>query len=183
MPTSKPSAIDSVNGMRTVIVVPWPGCVAISTEPRRASISRLTTSIPTPRPETSVRVLAVDSRCEDKLKRFALAQFLRPVDDVLLPRGLDHPFDVDASAIVTHFNDDQPGLVVSGERDRAFRRFSLGLTLVRKFDPVVQRISDQVLQRPADLLCDLLVHFGFAADDGEANTLTDVVAIVANQAL
>ena len=52
-----------------------------------------------------------------------------------------------------------------------------------EFDPMVQRISDQVLEWSADLFCDLLVHFGFAADDGEANTLTDVVTIVADQAL
>ena len=50
----------SVSGSRTVMVVPLPGTESISTVPRRASMARLTTSMPTPRPETLVTVSEVE---------------------------------------------------------------------------------------------------------------------------
>ena len=47
--------------MRSENVVPRPGVLVIAIVPRSASIWRLTTSMPTPRPETLVTCLAVEN--------------------------------------------------------------------------------------------------------------------------
>ena len=43
-----------------VKVVPWPATVSMSTLPRSFSMLRRTTSMPTPRPETSLTTSAVE---------------------------------------------------------------------------------------------------------------------------
>ena len=50
----------SVSGSRTVTVVPSPGRLAMSTLPRSAVMLRLTTSMPTPRPDRLVTCSAVE---------------------------------------------------------------------------------------------------------------------------
>ena len=52
--TISPSMMASVSGSDRSMRVPWPGSLCTSIEPRSESTSRLTTSMPTPRPETSV---------------------------------------------------------------------------------------------------------------------------------
>ena len=49
-----------VSGRRSVTLVPSPGLLAISIVPRRALHARRTTSMPTPRPDTSVTCCAVE---------------------------------------------------------------------------------------------------------------------------
>src|SRR5258706_288913 len=53
--------IASVSGSRTVTVLPSPSMLARSTVPRRASMLWRTTSMPTPRPERSVTVSALEN--------------------------------------------------------------------------------------------------------------------------
>ena len=55
-----PSMIASVSGRRTLTLMPKPSDDSISTDPPSAVMLRLTTSIPTPRPETSVTTSAVE---------------------------------------------------------------------------------------------------------------------------
>ena len=50
----------SVSGRRTLTLMPWPSAESISTVPPSAVMFRLTTSMPTPRPETSVTTSAVE---------------------------------------------------------------------------------------------------------------------------
>ncbi len=50
----------SVSGRRTVIVLPTPSVLAMSMLPRSAAILRLTTSMPTPRPDRLVTCSAVE---------------------------------------------------------------------------------------------------------------------------
>jgi hypothetical protein len=50
-----------VSGRRKVTLVPCPGRLETSTAPRRLSTRCLTTSMPTPRPETSVTCVAVEN--------------------------------------------------------------------------------------------------------------------------
>ena len=50
----------SVNGSRTRTVMPWPSAESISTVPPSAVMFFFTTSMPTPRPETSVTCSAVE---------------------------------------------------------------------------------------------------------------------------
>ncbi len=57
---SNPSMIASVSGRRRATVVPPPGSVAMSIVPRRLSIVFLTTSMPTPRPDSAEIVAAVE---------------------------------------------------------------------------------------------------------------------------
>ena len=52
--------IASVSGMRKDIVDPSPSTEAMSIVPRKASIVRLTTSMPTPRPDRLVICAAVE---------------------------------------------------------------------------------------------------------------------------
>ena len=49
----------SVSGVRICMVVPLPACVVTWTVPFNLSMTERTTSIPTPRPETSVTAAAV----------------------------------------------------------------------------------------------------------------------------
>ncbi len=60
-PTWKPLMIASVSGSRTVTVVPRPGSLAMATLPRSAVMLRLTTSMPTPRPDRFVTCSAVEN--------------------------------------------------------------------------------------------------------------------------
>ena len=53
--------IARVSGIRTRTVVPVPGTLPISTAPPIASMFVRTTSMPTPRPDTSVTVAAVEN--------------------------------------------------------------------------------------------------------------------------
>ena len=52
--------IASVSGRRSVTVVPSPGRVERSIDPRMFSIVRFTTSMPTPRPDSAEMVCAVE---------------------------------------------------------------------------------------------------------------------------
>ena len=52
--------IASVSGNLIVKRVPWPGAVSTSKTPLRRVMLRLTTSMPTPRPETSETTSAVE---------------------------------------------------------------------------------------------------------------------------
>ena len=56
-----PSMMAKVNGSLSVKTVPLPSAVLMLTAPPSPSILRLTTSIPTPRPETSVTFSAVEN--------------------------------------------------------------------------------------------------------------------------
>jgi hypothetical protein len=58
--TTIPSMMARVSGRRMLNVVPLPSSDCISTCPYSASMLLFTTSMPTPRPDTSVTVLAVD---------------------------------------------------------------------------------------------------------------------------
>jgi len=55
-----PSMMAVVSGKTSVKREPWPGVDWMRTLPRNDSILRLTTSMPTPRPEISVTCLAVE---------------------------------------------------------------------------------------------------------------------------
>jgi len=59
-PTMKPSMMASVRGRRICVSVPWPGCEFSVMTPRSASMLRLTTSMPTPRPDRLVSCSAVE---------------------------------------------------------------------------------------------------------------------------
>ena len=56
-----PSMMASVSGRLILNTLPAPCSERISTAPRRRSMFFLTTSMPTPRPETSVTTLAVEN--------------------------------------------------------------------------------------------------------------------------
>ena len=53
--------IASVSGSRTFTLMPWPSALSISTVPPSAVMFFFTTSMPTPRPETSVTTSAVEN--------------------------------------------------------------------------------------------------------------------------
>ena len=59
--TIKAATIASVSGILMVKVVPWPCSEWMSTVPPISSILVLTTSMPTPRPDTAVTACAVEN--------------------------------------------------------------------------------------------------------------------------
>ena len=81
---------------------PAPGLLLISMDPRSASTLRRTTSMPTPRPETSVTSRAVEKpgariRREDlRLRRAASAPSIKP----LLDGAGAHRLHIQAAAVV-----------------------------------------------------------------------------------
>ena len=58
--TSMPSMMAMVRGMRMVVVMPFPSSLVMVTLPPSSSTLRLTTSMPTPRPENSVTSVLVE---------------------------------------------------------------------------------------------------------------------------
>ena len=58
--TDMPSTMAMVSGRRITTVVPCPARLRISTWPPRAAMFLRTTSMPTPRPDRSVNVSAVE---------------------------------------------------------------------------------------------------------------------------
>ena len=94
--------IASVSGRRSVTCVPWPGAVATSIAPRSPSMVCLTTSMPTPRPDSADdRRGGGETRVEDELMDLLVARAPRPgaIRPLLLGLGAD-ALGIEAAPIV-----------------------------------------------------------------------------------
>ena len=94
-------------------MLPLPAVEWICTWPPSSLMLRLTTSMPTPRPETSLTASAVEKpgakiEVEDAL----LGQLLVRADQAALARLGEDPVALEAAAVVADFDDDVAALVI-----------------------------------------------------------------------
>ena len=73
--TSMPSMMAMVRGIFSVVVIPLPGSLVMTTVPPTSSTFRLTTSMPTPRPEYSVTSVLVEKPGAIRKLRISLWEY------------------------------------------------------------------------------------------------------------
>jgi hypothetical protein len=180
--TSRAPMMASVSGSDSETRVPWPGVLVTSTQPPRCSMLLRTTSMPTPRPETSVTTLAVEkpgmkmtagSRRRSWLGLLAGHQAL--LDDGPAQRGGIH-----ALAVVLDGDQDAAVGVAGGQAHGRRERLAERAPLVGRLDAVVQGVADQVAQRVADLFEDGPVELGLLAFDDQLDFLVEAHGDVAH---
>ena len=124
---TRPGMMASVRGIFSLTVVPSPGRLKTSTTPPIFSIWDLTTSMPTPRPETLVTVWAVEN--PGWKIRFSASRSL----SFSACSGRRRPFstafcfdlrDVDPGAVIADFDVDLPAFVIGAKRQPSLRRFA-----------------------------------------------------------
>ena len=117
--------IASVSGSDRSIRVPRPGSLCTRMEPRSESTSRLTTSMPTPRPETSVTFVAVEKPGRKISSKISLLGELGiGGNQASFPGLAEDGGGVQAGAVVDDGNDDVGPLVGGRQRDGAHRRLA-----------------------------------------------------------
>ena len=117
----------SVSGIFSLTVEPSPGRLKISTTPPIFSMLDLTTSMPTPRPETLVTVLrGRKAGLEDQVQRLAVAQLLRLFgpQKTFLDGLLLYLNDVNPGPVIADFDVDLSAFVISAKRQSSLRRFA-----------------------------------------------------------
>ena len=144
-----------------------------------------TTSMPTPRPLTSVIFSAVEkpgwkiSRTVSRsLIRLACSAVMTPFSTAFWRslRGLD------AGAVVGDVDPHLAGLVIGPQRDGALGLLAGGRANVGPLDAVVDRVADQVRERIADRFENRLVDFDFLAVHHDVALLAELGAQVAGDA-
>ncbi len=144
---------------------------------------RRTTSMPTPRPEMSDTVPAVENPGR-KIR-------LQISSSVSIAFGSTRPFSlrllqdalaIDAAAVVADFDDDAAAALIGGHPDRALFMLALGHTIGRRLDAVIDRVPDDVGQRIAEPLDDGLVDLGGLTDHLDLNLLAGLGGQLAHQA-
>src|SRR5439155_22679819 len=90
--------------------------------------------------------------------------------------------DVDARAIVFHFDRDLSALVEGAERDAAFGRLAGDDAFCRPFETVVDAVADGVCQRILDRLDQRAIELGVLALHVETDALAALLRAVADEA-
>src|SRR5881628_2024684 len=122
--------IASVSGMQIFIVVPAPSFDSTSIVPPIRSTFVLTTSIPTPRPDTLVTCSAVEN-----------PGVKRPLPD---------PFHVQSAPIVRDREDHLPALMEGAHDELPLGGLAAGGALLRALDAVIDGVPDEVGERVPD---------------------------------
>ncbi len=146
-------------------------CSAMSTVPPIRSMLVLTTSMPTPRPETLVMVGGGrEAGEEDQLHaardRTCARRFRR--DQPALDRLAAHAFRIDAAAVVADLDVDLAAFVEGAQRHDALARLAARRRGLRRLDAVIDGVADDVRQRILDGLDDRLVELGLLAEHLDA---------------
>ena len=164
-------------------VVPRPRSEAMSTVPPMSSILVLTTSMPTPRPETAVTAFAVEKpgwkmnfATWASLMRSSSASAASPRSRALRRIAAK----IEPAAVVGDLDRDRAALVVGGEADRAALGLAGGAALERALDAVIGGVADHVGERILDELEHLAVELGLGALHDELDLLRELRREVAH---
>ena len=150
--------------------------------PPRSWILRRTTSMPTPRPEISETVSAVEK--PGRKMRLLISSSVRTAsaaDQTLFARLLQHALGIDAGAVVADLDDDAAAAMLGGKPDRALLGLARGQPIGRRFDAVIDRIADDMGQRIAEPLDDRPIDLGGFADHFQPDLLGCLGRQFANQ--
>ena len=175
--------IASVSGMRMIIAVPTPGWESIVSEPSRSSMLVLTTSMPTPRPDTSVTCWAVEKPGSRIKANSSRGDILSSSDSVLsrMASALARTAcGIDAPPIIANFDANLAVFVRCRERDLSGRRLAIGGALFGRLDAVVDTVADQMGERIRQLFEDRLVELDLPADDRHLDLFAELPSEVAN---
>ena len=171
--------------MRSRQTVPRPASDSTSMVPPMASMLVLTTSMPTPRPETLVTAAAVENpgrKISCRMSAGLIRSSCGGGDQAALDGLAAELGRVDAGAVVGDLDHDLAALVAGPQGQHALGRLAGGLAGVRGLDAVVDRVADEVGQRVLDRLEQGLVELGLAALHLQADGLLQLHAQVADDA-
>jgi hypothetical protein len=171
-----PSRIASVSGSEIRIVVPKPFAERMSMVPPIAVMLRLTTSMPTPRPETSVTVSAVEKPGAKISCQTSASGMLSDTGRPFCCRLGQDALAIQAAAVVGHLDHDVAALVGRGQEQAARFGFAGGDAGGRHLDAVVDRVAHQVGQRIDDAFDQALVQFRRGAVGDEVDLLAQLAA-------
>src|SRR5262245_45575709 len=180
--TSSTRCTAAVIGTTSCVSVPRPRSVANSTAPPSDSSVALTASIPTPRPEISVTVSAVESPGRKASAASCSGERSAARSGCTMPASAPRGLEVHAGAVVGDADPDRillaprvdadaPGLGLAGRDAR------LGL-----LDAVVDGVADQVHQRIGEAIEDRAVELELAARDLHLRLLAQALGDVARRA-
>ena len=144
-----------------------------------------TTSSPTPRPEISVTFSLVEKPGRNR-KSSSSASLSRPaigavVEPLLHDLG-SKPLQVDAPAVVAQHDLQHPRAMAGFQPDGARRVLTRGPALLGRFQPMVQRIADQVIERRFEPVEDVAIDPGRLTHHLELRLLAKLPSDVADQA-
>ena len=152
--------------------VPCPAAVAVSMRPPMATTSERTTSMPTPRPASSVTVSAVVKPAV----KIRLASSASSCSAAGSSRRMATAFsrirvEVEAGAVVAELDADFVAFVRERDHDRAGRVLARRRARCRRLDAVRDAVAQQVLEGAGHAVEHAAVDFDRAADDVEADLL------------
>ena len=172
-----------VRGSWMVNLVPAPGRLSASTRPFSFSIDFSTTSRPTPRPERSVTVRAVEKPSEKMSWTASLSlKTSSGPHQPLLDGPAAHLVDVDPAPVVHDGEDHLVRFLGRGQEQGAGRRLAAGHPHVGGLDAVVDTVADHVDEGLAELVDDGLVDPGLLALEDQLDLLALLARQVAHEA-
>jgi hypothetical protein len=113
---------------------------------------RLTTSIPTPRPDTSVTSLAVENPASKISGHYVLVRRIGCEHDAALGGAGPDPLDVQPAAVVDHLDHDVAAALAGAQVDDADRRLARSQPGLGCLHSMVDGVAHQVVQRIGNLL-------------------------------
>ena len=129
-------------------------------------------------------VIRREARREDEAEDLLVCVvFLGLRQQPFLARLAHDFFAVHAAAVIANLDDDLAAFVLRREDNHALFGLAGRLALIRQLDAVIHGVADDVHQRVADVLRDVLVHLGVLADEHEPRLLAEVLRHVADDAV
>ena len=173
-----------VSGSFRVITVPCPALLLISMLPRRLSMPRLTTSMPTPAAgDTGYVFVGGKAGGKDQVEQLPVAHAGFGRDQALGNGGFTDGHGVKARAIVADANQHIGARMFGRQVHRALARFAGRRAHLRGFHAVIDAVADDMHQRVIELLDDGFIQFGLSAFGDHCTTsLPSSLGQVAHQA-
>src|SRR6266567_6625285 len=124
-----------------------------------------------------------ESRLHDETQDFLIAQDLTWRGDPALDGTSENLLAVQPAAVVRHFDHDAARLVVGVEPHLTAGRLATLTPHFRRFDPVVEGVSDQMHERIADQFDHRLVQLGLGAGEDELDVLAELAGQIVYEAI
>ena len=144
-----------------------------------------TTSSPTPRPEILVTLEAVENpgrKMSASIAVWLMFSALLFGDQTGLDGASDDALVVEPTAIVTDLDDNVATFVVGSQSQLAGARFAVRFTNVGSLDSMIDRVANEVEERPFDRFDDGFVEIGFLALHFELDLLAEAQSEIAGEA-
>src|SRR5690606_942261 len=124
-----------------------------------------------------------ESRLENQVADFSVGKRVARANHAALNSLGANLVYVQSPAVITDFNDDVAGVVISIEAHHTLRRLSPGHARGFRLNAMVDGIAHQVGQRVADLFHHRLVQLGVGTLDLQDNVLAELFADITHYAL